>query len=52
MLNYAVLFFLIAVIAGILGFGVIAGMAAVVAKVCFVVFLGLFVSTFFQRRLD
>jgi uncharacterized membrane protein YtjA (UPF0391 family) len=39
MLNYAVIFLIIAILAGVLGFGVIAGTAAMVAKVCFVVFL-------------
>lgn len=43
MLGYTILFLLIAVIAGVLGFGVIAGTAAMIAKICFVVFLVLFV---------
>ncbi len=42
MLNYAVIFLIIAILAGVLGFGIIAGTAALVAKVCFVVFLVLF----------
>jgi uncharacterized membrane protein YtjA (UPF0391 family) len=42
MLNYALTFLIIAILAGVLGFGVIAGTAALVAKVCFVVFLVLF----------
>jgi len=42
MLNYAVTFLIIALIAGILGFGVIAGTAATIAKVLFVIFLVLF----------
>jgi len=42
MLNYAIVFLIIAILAGVLGFGVIAGTAALVAKVCFVVFLVLF----------
>jgi uncharacterized membrane protein YtjA (UPF0391 family) len=42
MLSYAVTFLIIALIAGVLGFGVIAGTAATIAKVCFVVFLVLF----------
>jgi len=43
MLSYAVTFLLIALVAGILGFGVIAGTAASIAKVLFVLFLVLFV---------
>jgi len=42
MLSYAITFLIIALIAGILGFGVIAGTAAAIAKVCFVIFLVLF----------
>jgi uncharacterized membrane protein YtjA (UPF0391 family) len=42
MLNYALIFLIIAILAGVLGFGVIAGTAAMVAKICFVVFLVLF----------
>jgi uncharacterized membrane protein YtjA (UPF0391 family) len=43
MLHYALLFLVIALIAGALGFGVIAGTAAYVAQVLFFVFLVLFV---------
>jgi uncharacterized membrane protein YtjA (UPF0391 family) len=42
MLNYAIIFLIIAILSGVLGFGIIAGTAAMVAKVCFVVFLVLF----------
>ena len=42
MLSYAITFLIIALIAGVLGFGVIAGTAATIAKICFVVFLVLF----------
>jgi uncharacterized membrane protein YtjA (UPF0391 family) len=54
MLNYAVIFLIIAILAGVLGFGVIAGTAAMVAKVCFVVFLVLFLFSLLsggRRRL-
>lgn len=47
MLGYAFAFFIIAVIAGILGFGVIAGTAALIAKTLFVLFLVLCVAVFF-----
>jgi len=43
MLSYAVTFLIIALIAGVLGFGVIAGTAASIAKVLFFLFLVLFV---------
>jgi len=42
MLGYAITFLLIALIAGVLGFGVIAGTSAMIAKICFVIFLVLF----------
>jgi uncharacterized membrane protein YtjA (UPF0391 family) len=48
MLNYAVIFLIIAMIAGILGFGVITGTAAMIAKVLFVIFLVLFLASFFR----
>jgi uncharacterized membrane protein YtjA (UPF0391 family) len=41
-LYYATIFFLVALLAGIFGFGVIAGTAATLAKVLFVGFLALF----------
>jgi uncharacterized membrane protein YtjA (UPF0391 family) len=43
MLAWAILFLIIAIIAGILGFGVIAGTAWVAAKVLFFVFIVLFI---------
>ena len=49
MLYYAVTFLVIALVAGILGFGVIAGTAASIAKVLFVLFLVLFVISLFRR---
>lgn len=50
MLSYAVMFLIIAIIAGVLGFGVIAGTAALIARVCFVVFLVLFIASFFGGK--
>jgi uncharacterized membrane protein YtjA (UPF0391 family) len=50
MLGYTLLFLVIALIAGALGFGVVAGTAALIAKVLFVVFLVLFVASFFRFR--
>jgi len=49
MLHYAVVFFVIAIIAAVLGFGVIAGTAASIAQVLFVVFLILALLSFFRR---
>jgi uncharacterized membrane protein YtjA (UPF0391 family) len=50
MLSYAVTFLIIALIAGVLGFGVIAGTAATIAKVLFIVFLVLFVASLIRGR--
>jgi uncharacterized membrane protein YtjA (UPF0391 family) len=50
MLNYAITFLLIALVAGLLGFGVVAGTAATIAKVLFVIFLVLFVASLFRGR--
>ena len=50
MLSYTVIFLIIALLAGILGFGVIAGTAATIAKVLFLVFLALFVVSLLRGR--
>ncbi len=50
MLNWAVTFLIVALIAGILGFGVVAGTAAAIAKICFVIFLILFLVSIIQGR--
>jgi uncharacterized membrane protein YtjA (UPF0391 family) len=42
MLYYSLLFLLIALISGVLGFSLIAGTAALIAKVLFVIFLVMF----------
>jgi uncharacterized membrane protein YtjA (UPF0391 family) len=39
MVHYTIVFFVIAIIAAVLGFGVVAGTAALIAKICFFVFL-------------
>jgi uncharacterized membrane protein YtjA (UPF0391 family) len=49
MLSYAITFLIIALIAGVLGFGVIAGTAATIAKVLFIVFLVLFIASLLRR---
>jgi uncharacterized membrane protein YtjA (UPF0391 family) len=43
MLRYAVIFFIIAIIAAIFGFGGIASGAAAIAKILFFIFISLFV---------
>lgn len=45
MLRYAIIFFIIAIIAGIFGFGDIAAGASSIAKVLFYIFIVLFVIT-------
>lgn len=50
MLSYTIIFLIIALIAGALGFGVIAGTAASIAKVLFLVFLVLFVISLIRGR--
>ncbi|MBK1816352.1 DUF1328 domain-containing protein [Luteolibacter yonseiensis] len=50
MLHYSLVFLVIALIAGILGFGVIAGAAASIAKICFFLFLAIWVLMFFMGR--
>lgn len=42
MLSWAITFLVIALIAAVLGFGTLAGTAAWAAKICFVVFIVLF----------
>ena len=50
MLYYSIAFLLIAIVAGVLGFGFIAGTAAWIAKVLFIVFLILAVFMFLRRN--
>ena len=50
MLNYAVIFLIIALLAGVLGFGVIAGTAASIAKILFIIFLVLFIASLLRRK--
>jgi uncharacterized membrane protein YtjA (UPF0391 family) len=49
MLYYAVVFFVIAIVAAILGFGGIAAGAAGIAKILFFIFLILAIVTFLRR---
>jgi len=50
MLSWSILFLIIAVVAAVLGFGVIAGTAATLAKILFFVFLVLFVISLLTGR--
>jgi uncharacterized membrane protein YtjA (UPF0391 family) len=50
MLSWALTFLVIALIAGVLGFGVVAGTAATIAKILFFVFLVLFVIGLLMGR--
>lgn len=51
MLGWALTFFILAIIAALLGFGDIAGAAASIAQILFFVFLALLVVTFVARAL-
>ena len=50
MLSWALMFLIVAIVAAVLGWGVIAGTAAWIAKVLFVVFLILFLISLFTCR--
>jgi uncharacterized membrane protein YtjA (UPF0391 family) len=50
MLHYSILFLIIALVAAFLGFGFVAGTAALIAKICFVVFLVLFIVSLISGR--
>ena len=50
MLHYTLIFFVIAIIAAVLGFGVIAGTAAAVAKICFFIFLVLAIVSMIRGK--
>ncbi len=50
MLSWALIFLVIALIAGLMGFGVIAGTAAGIAKILFFIFLVLFVLSLLMGR--
>ena len=50
MLNYTIIFLLISLVAGVLGFGVVAGTAASIAKFFFFIFLVLFVAALVRGK--
>lgn len=49
MLRYALIFLIVAIVAGALGFGALSGTAAWIAKVLVVVFLVLFAVSLLRR---
>ena len=50
MLSWSVTFLIIAIVAALLGFGMVAGTAATIAKLLFIVFLVLFVVSLVSGR--
>jgi uncharacterized membrane protein YtjA (UPF0391 family) len=50
MLYYALIFLVVALLAGALGFYALAGTAALVARVLFIIFLALFLIGLLRRR--
>lgn len=50
MLYWTIVFLIIALVSGALGFGSLAGTAAIIAKVCFVVFIVLFLVSVIRGR--
>ena len=50
MLNWAITFLVIALIAAVLGFGVLAGTAMEIARILFLVFVVLFIVSFVVGR--
>jgi uncharacterized membrane protein YtjA (UPF0391 family) len=50
MLGYTVTFLVIAIVAGILGLGLVAGLALEIARILFVVFLVLFIASLLSNR--
>ena len=50
MISWAITFLIIALIAAVLGFGVLAGTAMEIAKILFFVFIVLFILSFIMGR--
>lgn len=52
MIKWAITFFILAIVAGLLGFGLIANLSFGIAKILFYIFLALFVISFiFGKRI-
>ncbi len=49
MLHYALVFLVVAIIAAVLGFGTLSGLAATIAKVCFFIFLVVALLSFLKK---
>ena len=49
MLQYAIVFLIVAIVAAVLGFGSLSGTAALIAKICFVVFLIVAIFSFLKK---
>jgi uncharacterized membrane protein YtjA (UPF0391 family) len=49
MLYYALVFLLVALVAGFLGFGVVSFAAAGIAKICFFIFIVMFIVSLFMH---
>ena len=49
MLAWTIIFFIVAVVAGLFGFGLIAGLSYTIAKVLFFIFLVLFIISLISR---
>lgn len=50
MLHYTIVFIVIAIISALLGFGYLAGTAALFAKICFLIFLVMFVVSLLRGK--
>ena len=50
MLQYAIIALIIALVAAWLGFGALSGTAALIAKVCFVLFLIMAIVSFLKKK--
>jgi uncharacterized membrane protein YtjA (UPF0391 family) len=50
MLHYAIVFLIIAILAAVFGFGSLSGTAALIAKICFVVFLIFAIISFLKKK--
>ena len=50
MLSNALIFIVLAIVAAVLGFGVLAGTAAMIAKICLLIFVVLVVFSFLTGR--
>jgi uncharacterized membrane protein YtjA (UPF0391 family) len=52
LLNWAIIFLILALVAGVLGFGGIARESAGIAKILFFVFIVIYIASFFFNRMQ